>query len=184
VVLHLYKNGCYTGVVFFPSLFIAFSYGFTIMLLCCTLSKPLAKCKEEQPYGFLEHSRPLQQKELKQLWVLYLLRLTYKNLGEDHSFTHHLYHLIISFKHLWTSLFVPPNIAIHLLSSLSQIGKKQKSRATLLILTIELMELFLHFLLFILNFLQVLKLLTFFLIVFLLIIVIKKMKKNDKQCLY
>ena len=170
--------------MFSPSLFMAFSYGFTIMSLCHTPSKPLAKCKEEQPYGFLECSRSFQQKELKQLQVLYLSRFTYKNLGEDHSFAHHLYHLIISFKHLWTPLFVLPNIAIHLLSSLSQIGKKQKSRATLLILTIELMELFLHFLLFILNFLQVLELLTFFLIVFLLIIVMKKMKKNDKQCLY
>ena len=90
---------------------------------------------------------------------------------------HHLYYLIISFKHLWTPLFVPPNIAIHLLSSLLQIGKNQKSRATLLTLTTELMELFLHFLLFTLNFLQVLELLTFFLIIFLLIIVIKKMKK-------
>ena len=104
-------------------------------------------------------------------------------MGEDHSFAHHLYYLIISFEHLWTSLFVLPNIAIYFLLPLSQISKKQKSRATLLTLTIELMELFLHFLLFTLSFLWVLELLTLFLIVFLLIIV-KKNEKNDKQYLY
>ena len=153
MALHLYKDGCYIGVVFSLLLFIAFSYSFTIMSLCCTPSNLLAKCKEGQPYGFLECLRPLWWKELKQLHVLYLSRVTYKNLGEDHSFAHHLYYLIISFEYLWTSLFIPSNIAIHLLSPLSQIGKKQKLRATLLTLTTELMELFLHFLLFTLSFL-------------------------------
>ena len=125
VALHLCKSNCYTDAVFFLLLCMASSYSSTNTPLCHTLSKPLAKCKEGQPYGSLEHSRPPWRKELKQLWVLYLLSLTYKNLKADCSFVQLPSHLIISFKHLWTPHLVLPTITIPPLSAFSQIDKKK-----------------------------------------------------------
>jgi len=131
----------------------ASSYGFTNMPLWHIPSKSLAKYKEGQLYGSLERSRPPQQKELKQSQILYLSSTTHKNSEEDRSFMQLPSHLIISFEHLWTPHSVLPTIDILHLLAFSQIDKKQKSKATLLILTKELMELFLLSLLFIQNFL-------------------------------